>query len=352
MKICHINLAKGYRGGERQTEMLIKALSDLGITQKLVVRHDSPLIKKLEQTPGVELKATRKPYIRDVTVSRGFDLLHAHEAKAGQFSYLSHLLTRTPYLITRRILNIPKNNFFTQAVYNNALTTVALSQAIKANLHQLNPRLPTLIIPSMASHLPRTEATIAALKKRYAGKFLIGHIGALVHPLKGQLALIQAARNLQPLYPDMHFLLLGSGKDESFFRTQAEGLSNIEFLGFRENVGDYLAIFDLFIFPSLEEGLGSTLLDAMEFGVPIVASNIGGIPDIIIDQQNGLLFPPTDLRALLDQIKKMYHNPDLRMSLSENSQRMVKNFFPPIIGERYFQLYNELLAAQKLKVQL
>ena len=346
MKICHINLAKGYRGGERQTEMLIKALSDLGITQKLVARHDSPLIKKLEQTPGVELKTTRKPYLRDITVSRGCDLMHAHEAKAGQLSYLSHLLTRTPYLITRRVQIVPKNNFFTQAVYNNAMTTVALSQAIKACLHQLNPRLPTRIIPSMASHLPRNESTISALKKRYAGKFLIGHIGALVLPHKGQLSLIEAARILQPLYPEMHFLLLGSGRDESFFRTEAAGLTNMEFLGFQENVGDYLAIFDLFAFPSLEEGLGSTLLDAMEFGVPIVASDVGGIPDIIIDQQNGLLFPPADSRVLSEQIKKLYHNPDLRKILSENSQKMVKKFFPPVIGERYYQLYHDILGAQ------
>ena len=147
MKICHINLAKGYRGGERQTEMLIKALSDLGITQKLVARHDSPLIENLAQTPGLELKAIRKPYIRNITVSRGFDLMHAHEAKAGQFSYLSHLVTGTPYLITRRIPNIPKNNFFTQAVYNNALTTVALSKAIKVSLYQMNSRLPDPYYP-------------------------------------------------------------------------------------------------------------------------------------------------------------------------------------------------------------
>ena len=178
----------------------------------------------------------------------------------------------------------------------------------------------------MASHLPRNEITIIALKKRYSGKFLIGHIGALAPTHKGQLSLIEAARILQPLYPEMHFLLLGSGRDESFFRTEAAGLTNMEFLGFQENVGDYLAIFDLFAFPSLEEGLGSTLLDAMEFGVPIVASNVGGIPDIIIDQQNGLLFPPTDSRVLSEQIKKLYHNPDLRKILSENSQKMVRKF--------------------------
>ena len=85
-------------------------------------------------------------------------------------------------------------------------------------------------------------------------------------------------------------------------RSAAAGLSNLTFTGFVDNVGDYLAAFDVFILPSNREGIGSILLDAMEQGLPVVASRVGGVPDIVHDRKNGLLIDPASPAQLRDAI--------------------------------------------------
>src|SRR5690606_19020446 len=124
------------------------------------------------------------------------------------------------------------------------------------------------------------------------GKIVIGHIGELDHSHKGQGTIIEAARELEDSRPDLHFVLVGNGKDRARFRRSASGLSNIEFAGYVDNVSVYLASFDVFVYPSLREGLGLSLLVAMHFGLPIVASRVRGIPEIVEDRKNVLLIPP------------------------------------------------------------
>ena len=343
LRICHINFAKGYRGGERQTENLIKILAQFGLYQKLLVRHDSPLLDNLSHTPNLELIRARKPYISRIPASRGADLLHAHETLAAQFAFACSLFTRSPYIITRRVPHIPGSNFYTNGCYTKSLMTVALSHAIKRNLLDYNPEIKVTVIPSMVSDLPTNKENIHLLKQTYNDKFIIGHIGALVNEHKGQSDLIAAARILQDTCPDIHFLLLGSGRDADFFRNQSAGLTNIELLGFKNNVGDYLAIFDLFVFPSLQEGLGSILLDAMQFGLPVVATEVDGIPDIIIHEKNGLLVPPRDPHSLAGSIRYLYENPDIRNLMSKEGELQSQNYSPEVIGRKYVELYRQLL---------
>ena len=84
-------------------------------------------------------------------------------------------------------------------------------------------------------------------------------------------------------------MLVGGGDDEAMLKSLAAGLSNVTFTGFVNNVGDYLAAFDVFVLPSNREGIGSILLDAMDRGLPVIASRVGGVPDIVHDDDNGIL---------------------------------------------------------------
>lgn len=341
--ICHINLAGGYRGGERQTELLIRQLAREGTKQTLIARRDSPLLNNLADTPGLDLAGVSKPYIRHAGALRGVDLAHAHETRAAQLAYLASRLTGQPYLITRRVPNKPKNNFFTRGVYRRAEVVVALSAAIRQVMEGFEPSIKTEIIPSMTAHLPRDEVAVRRIRENYAGRFLIGHAGALVMRHKGQQVLIEAARRLSTSHPDMHFLLLGAGEDEAELKRRARGLDNLEFLGFKHDVGNWLAALDLFVFPSLQEGLGSILLDAMEFGLPIIASNVDGIPEIIREGENGLLVPPGDASALAAAIEWLYADSDLRAALTAAGQVMIADYTPETIAPRYLALYRRLL---------
>lgn len=337
MIIGHVNLQAGFRGGERQTELLIRELSARGMNQRLITRSGSTLSKRLAGLTGLEVREIAKPFLFHTAAAKGCDLLHAHEAKAAQYALLVKKFRGIPYVITRRVPKVPKNNFFTHAVYRNASQITALSKAIRDNLLEFDSDLKVIIIPSMAASLPVNEKRVAELRQRFAGKFVIGHIGALVNYHKGQQYLIEAARALAQTHPDMLFVFLGEGKDEAWFRELATGLDNIVFEGFVDNVGDYLRAFDLFAFPSLQEGLGSILIDAMNAKLPIVASDVDGIPDLIRHQMNGLLVPAKDVNVITAAIVRLYSDGTLRDKVSSQAKQDSLKLFPPAIADLYMQ---------------
>lgn len=344
MIIGHVNLAAGFRGGERQTELLIRELARRGYRQVVVVRRGSELGERLADVEGLEIRAISKPYVFGVGDARGCDLMHAHEAKACQYTYWVKRLLGIPYVITRRVPKVPGNNLLTRAVYRNASAVIALSRAIKRNLLRHNAALDVQIIPSMSAQLPVNQETVANLRKRFEGRFVVGHIGALVNYHKGQQYLIEAASALAQSHPEMLFIFLGRGKDEAWFRELASGQENILFEGFVDNVGDYLEAFDLFAFPSLQEGLGSILIDAMRAGLPIVASDVDGIPDLIRHEENGLLVEPGNSGSLAHAIQRLYGDASLRQHLAETAASDAQNFRPDRLAERVVEeVYRPLL---------
>jgi hypothetical protein len=109
-------------------------------------------------------------------------------------------------------------------------------------------------------------------------------------------------------------MLVGGGDDEAMLRSAAAGLTNMTFTGFVDNVGDYLASFDVFVLPSNREGIGSILFDAMEAGLPVVASRVGGVPSIVHDGETGFLIDaasPDQLRAAILLLKPIGDPPSV-----------------------------------------
>lgn len=343
MRIGHINLAAGFRGGERQTSLLIRELGNKGVEQKLICRRGSPLAEMLADVPGLSIVQLDKPFMLGIGAASGCQLMHAHEAKAAQFALLVRLFLKIPYIITRRVPKVPKNNFFTRAVYRNAERVTALSRAIENNLLSFQHDMPTERIPSMVSSLLVDEDKVAELRKRFAGATVVGHIGALVNYHKGQQYLLEAAQKLRDSHPNVHFVFLGEGKDEAWFKELARDNPNIHFEGFVNNVGDYLQVMNLFAFPSLQEGLGSILLDAMIATRPIVASDVDGIPDLIRHEQNGLLVPPADGNALAAAITRMLDDQVLRTQCAGQAREDAQAYFPAAISERFIELYQSII---------
>jgi glycosyltransferase involved in cell wall biosynthesis len=141
----------------------------------------------------------------------------------------------------------------------------------------------------------------------------------------------------------VHFVLVGEGRDEQRFRRAAAGLDNVAFAGFVDNVEDYLAAFDVFVYPSLFEGLGSSLLDAMAFGLPIAASNVGGIPEVVEDGVNGLLIPPDDPGALVTALKRLLADAGLRDAMARANRARAAEFDTGRMTSAYESIYREIL---------
>jgi glycosyltransferase involved in cell wall biosynthesis len=198
------------------------------------------------------------------------------------------------------------------------------------------------IIPSALAHLPRDPAAIAALRERWTGRLVAGNVAALVERDKGQRMIIGAARRLVDSHPELLFVLLGSGPDESVLRSAAAGLGNVVFEGHRDDVGDYLAAFDLFVFPSRSEGLGSTLLDAMDCGLPVVATRVGGIPDVVLDGETGRLVEAEDEAGFAAAIAELARDPARREAMSRAARARAREFEPDRMTEAYARLYRDL----------
>ncbi|MGB5627218.1 MAG: glycosyltransferase family 4 protein [Woeseiaceae bacterium] len=341
MKVLHDNFGKGFRGGQRQTELLIRALAEQQLPQGILLRRDSPLIERLQDLADLKILKSRKPYIQNRISAGEFDFCHAHETKAAQWAYMNKLLCKTPYVITRRVPRVPNNDWFTRSVYTNAATTICLSTEIRDNLLGIAPAASTHSIPDMCAGLPVDERLLRHLKEQYRGKYVVGTVGALIKKHKGHHVLLETLRELQS-DTDLHCLIVGDGYDRQELEQQAEGLSNVEFLGFRSEVGTYLRLFDLFAFPSLEEGFGSTLLDAMQAGCPIVASNVGGIPEIVSHEQNGLLVQPGDATALRNAITRLRGSPELAQRLVNSGKERANSYLPERLAIDHLELYQSL----------
>lgn len=341
--IAHVNLAKGFRGGERQTEILVRGLSGRDWSQVVVGRRGEPLAEKLAGLPGVEVRPVPNNPVSAARATAGADLVHVHEGRAGQAGLLANLFAGRPYLVTRRIPQAPSGRPATRLLYRRARHIACVSEAIREAMEAYVPDVPKSCIHSAVARLPADPDRVAALRARWAGRVVAGNVGALVDKHKGQGVLIEAARRLQGSHPQVLFVLVGAGRDEAELRELAADLPNVVFEGWQQDVGAYLAAFDMLAFPSREEGLGSSVLDAMYFGLPVVASRVGGLPEIVADGETGRLVPPGDPAALADAVAGLAMDQDLRRRLGEAGRARAAAFSPEAMVGAYDRLYRNLL---------
>ncbi len=342
--LCHINVAREYRGGERQAELLIRDLAERGVKQRVIVRDSNQVFEwQCRSIPGVEVIATRGRLLGVTLAVKGASLVHAHEGRGFYAAALASYLYRTPYVLTRRVTNPQRRSILRTLAYRRAGRFTGVSHAVARNVGERHPDLDVLVVPDAHASLEASAATVAALQAEYPGKRLIGHVGALDDSHKGQCTIIAAARRAVTEYPDWHFILCGDGKDEAMLKEEATGLTNLTFAGFVGNVGDYLASFSAFVFPSKYEAMGSSLLDAMHFGLPIVASRAGGIPEIVTDGVNGILIDPDDSDALVDSLDAILSSPVTRNRMRLANVAKAKQCNAAAMAETYLKEYRALL---------
>lgn len=341
--LCHVNLASGYRGGERQTQVLIEALAERGYRQRLIARRGRDLARSCRGIPGLDVCETSSQPLLAARAARGADVLHAHEARAIYACWLASRFTGARYLLTRRVDNPFKPSMLRDRAYRSASRRVAVSHAIRTQIVSRYGDDGCTVVADAHSNLQLGMPETPRLAARFAGKTVVGHVGALDHSHKGQGTIIGAARKALERYPALHFVLVGDGRDEDALRAAAQDLPNVEFAGFVDNVGDWLAAFDVFVFPSLHEGLGSTLLDAMCFGLPVVATRVGGIPDIVEDDVNGLLIEPERPDALLEAVVRITSDHALAARLGSAGREVAERYRPAAMAERYAALYREMI---------
>ncbi len=340
-EICHMNLARGFGGGERQTELLIRELAERNTPQRVILAADSVLQSRLADLTELPMRAVDDNPFKILTSTRGVSLLHVQQGRCLPYALARYLSHKTPYVVTRRILNLPSTNPVARRGYRRAAGLIAVSGAIAGGMQAYDPALNWEVIHDCIADLVVDQKHVEQLRKQLHGKTVIGHVGTLVNRIKGQDAIINLARHVEESHPHLHFMLVGAGKEEARMHALADGLGNLTFTGYVDDVGSYLTVFDLFVFPSLLEGFGSTLLDAMNSELPIVASNVGGIPELVQDGKNGLLVPPGDHGRFQDAVLKLCGDPELRSKMAQASSEITCKFSRSVMAERYLDVYEK-----------
>jgi glycosyltransferase involved in cell wall biosynthesis len=345
MRVLHINLAHGWRGGERQTLLLMQGLRALGVESALVARVREPLAARAREA-GFEVLALRRPWLLRGGAARLFDIVHAHEARALQVAAVWKLTNGRPMVATRRVDFTPSRSPLTRFKYAHAGRIIAISNGVRRVMLAWGARAESLRVVNSAistDDLSR-PGRVAELRVRFEGKRVVGCVAALVGH-KDHATLLRAARRVQEVRPDVLFVLLGEGELRNALEAQVQklGLTNVIFEGYQADPYSYFKVFDAFVLTSREEGLGSSILDAFMYGVPVVATAAGGIPELVKHGETGLLCEVGDDRVIAESILGLLGDPSRRAALAQAARKHLEQHFTvDIMAARYLEIYTEL----------
>lgn len=173
--------------------------------------------------------------------------------------------------------------------------------------------------------VPRRRRTVPDWFQCPPTATIVGSVGWLT-AIKGHRFLIEALSLLKEEHPHLHLVVVGSGEQHQALLDQAKasGISDqVHLVGHREDVEDGLAGMDCFVLPSLNEGMGRALIEAMAAGLPVIASRVGGIPALIEDGKNGLLVPPGESFALADALRRVLRDADWARELGIHARHSI-----------------------------
>jgi glycosyltransferase involved in cell wall biosynthesis len=287
-------------------------------------------------------------------------LVHFHDAHAAAVGGIAAALARVPLRVISRRVDFPLGrNFLSRRKYTRAADAViAISQGVKRVLVEGGVEAERVeVVPSgidfsvYDQELPRDY-----LRREFhfsEGDYLVG-IVAQLEDHKGHTYLIQASKILKQHAPKIRIIVVGSGSLQMELGKQAHNLEVddiVYFLGFRKDVPQIMSSLDLFVLSSHLEGLGSSLLDAMACRLPVVATMVGGIPEVVIHRETGLLVPPRDPDALAEAILKLYLDRTFGSRLGERGYEVAhEKFSAEVMAGRIVALYEKLAGEKKIQL--
>lgn len=368
VRVIHVNTARSWRGGEQQVLYLAEGLAAQGIPQKLVCPPGSPLATRA-RSAGIDVVERRLGGYVDFPSSRAIaklarafeaDLLHLHTAQAHAIGtraarWAGRGGQRPKTVIARRVAySIFRHSFFrlNRLKYTRGVDRIlCITEAVRNVL--IEDGLPTeqlVVVPSgidpaRFEAIPDTSAALQAELGVPDGAWVLGSVGALT-PEKGHRHLLDAVGPVAEAVPHLHLVIAGTGDERAALESQARALGiadRVTFAGFRDDVPALLRWFDALAFPSLMEGMGTTVLDALCCGLPVVASRAGGIPEVIRDGIDGLLVPPGDPVALAAGLVRLATEPETARDLGATGRaRVLEHFTRARMVERTLAAYRAL----------
>ncbi len=330
----HIDTARTWRGGQNQVLVTVLGLRALGHRTMLVANPDGALRQRAKEgldllplSPRMEMDLNAAWRLSRVIKQLRPDIVHAHDPHAVAMAALalsmSTQLAKPPLVASRRVDFHLRGNSLSRWKYRQVDCFICASGAIRQMLVADGVPDARAVVVHEGVDLGHIEAAPAAALHEELwlphGAPIVGNVAALV-PHKGQRHLIEAARQVLPQVPDVRFVIAGDGELRPALERQIREHrleKHVVLAGFRPDVLSLHKAFDIFVMSSVTEGLGTSLIDAMACGKPIVATSVGGIPEVVVDGETGFLVAPRDHEAMARAITALLKDEALRRRMGE-----------------------------------
>ncbi|MEL7002742.1 MAG: glycosyltransferase family 4 protein, partial [Bacteroidota bacterium] len=255
------------------------------------------------------------------------------------------------FILSRRVDFVPSSNWLTRKRYNHAgiKRVLCVSDAIRKIMHDyLDINKDRCVTVYSGVDLTKFDVKPSfSIRKKYnisEGMSIIGNTSALADH-KDYYTFIDTARALLDLGRKVHFFILGDGpmKEEiQEYVSNKKLKGHITFTGFVDNVPEWLKQFDVFLITSKTEGLGTSIIDALACEIPVVATKAGGIPELVIHEQTGLLAEVRDVSQLTTYVQKVLDDLSLRNELVKNGLEHVKLFSKENTARETSEIYDSI----------
>ena len=364
MRVLQVNSAKGWGGGEVHCLSLCEELQRAGCEVILACRPSTPLALRAAQA-GIEtlllpcqsdFDLLSAWHLAQFCRHRQIEIVHAHQVRDYLITYFAHLRgARFRRVLTRHVLYPMPRSLLYRRVLADVDAVIAVSAMARDGMLRhpgISAERTTIIHTGI-----RTGEFLDAEPQGWRHEFhippgagIIGTVGTL-SPQNGQAVLLRALPMVLSRHPHAAIALVGHDSGERAYLPEMTRLAislgierSVYFLGPREDLPGVLCEFDLFALPSLSESFGLALVEAMAAGRPVIASAIGGLREVVLHRETGLLVPPNDPRALAAAISRLLEYPEIAAEYARaGQQRALAQFDLSVMVEKTLEVYRRVL---------
>lgn len=362
MRVLHTESSTGWGGQENRTLNELIAMRERGHELAVVSRPGARIIDRAKEagfeTFAVDMRgAADLPAIfrlRNVMKRFRADVVNTHSGRDTQLAGMAarSILGKRPLVVRTRHLALPITSKFSYSVLPDHVVTV--SKYVERYLVEAGIPGDRITTVSTGVDFARYDRSTIAGDLRAelnlsAETPLVGTV-AILRAKKGHADILDAVPAVLQHFPDAHFVFAGDGAQTANLkaRIEAEGLvGRVHLLGLRRDVTNVLASLDVFVLPTHQEALGTAFIEAGAMGLPTVATNVDGVPEVVQDGRTGLLVPVRDGKAIAEAICRLLGDPIYRQSMGANAAEFVRRKFSrEVMAQGMERLYSQLLEAR------
>ena len=363
--VMHISESFGWSGGAAQALALAVELRKKSVKNIIACPENGDLWKKAKAEnfevihfqPKKDYDISQALKLAKLLDEKNIQVLHAHHPKAHAMGLMAKVLSKVnpAFVVTRRVSHPIRNHFFARLKYKNKFINgyIAVADSIRKMLLDYgidkNKVITVYSGVDIAKFTPRNPSLeIIEELKMPPGAEAVGLIGNFSEH-KGQKILLKAAARILKNRPNTIFVFAGRNTDSKEMRELAASLcvpvDKLRLLGLRSDVSDIISVLSVSVNCAVKgEALSGSIRESMAMGIPVIAGDISGNKEIVINGKTGILYTPGDWRVLADNILFVLDDKRKTKEFCSNGVEFVrKNFSAKIMGDKIYEYYNRLL---------